>query len=861
MKKSKFLNYTLFTAIFLAFPLTLPSIIVEANNNHNTSLATQVATSPQLLGDQSMVINGPDSGFTVTVHTDALLTLTPETIPVSLVKIFINDGNEFFSYSNSTGNNSKGKELATVKQVDKSGRVQVQFFSTDLYTGSYSNNKQYWFTTSVDSSEPLYKSNTTSLQILPSNVTISNYKKYVNLIDPQGSFISVTGFNWKDDNGTLQIIGTCYDTTYHGKDAVVGDFQTDWISGFASNTALPVITFNSTNIQHTTENEFASKFILNDPLATINNTANLMTISNIGVNLIKDISYASEKVTLTYYSTSWSGSPVSFATEIVRGFATPTPTPKISVDQSKITQIFESDFSSKIIDSDPITTLSNLTGYVTISGIEAKKITNITYSNGSFKVFYPISEWSGSSIISVGKSISGFKTKSIKPTFTVKSAASQILPSDVSTSNYLDYLNVVDSSNALIDSDIHFDDDNVNGTLTVSGTYYSTSIHNAAAKTSNYSYILKGFFSSDIKPSFSSTSSVYQILPSEINNANYSKYIVVDNSSASLILKDIKYKASKDEGTLLISGTYYTTSAHYDKSPKANYSYNLEGFAQSAKAPTFTLNSEGKKKLPSEIKPEEYTTYFDVTDEDNSLIPNSVRFVSANDNKGELTITAKYYTTTYHGANAPTSVYNPGPINGFVFNGNEHSVYFYLIIVLFVFIILLLIALIVWTILKKRKKKTRLIRTNHVTKSGSILTHSPQVNNDITPKRNSRANQMTSNQNLANRSNQNKSPRTGINENKLSRNVRDKKTTNIRKNPRVTSNQNGSRNANNLSSRNTTLNRSVRTNRINKKTAGNTVTNNQQISRQNASSQANRNKMVEEILEKFTQTPDTKKSS
>ena len=89
--------------------------------------------------------------------------------------------------------------------------------------------------------------------------------------------------------------------------------------------------------------------------------------------------------------------------------------------------------------------------------------------------------------------LTGFAIKSTKPSFLLKSSAINILASGISISNVEKYIEIKDPNSALIKNDIRFVPEDIDGILTINGTYYETTYHNSKSVKVSFSYSLKGF--------------------------------------------------------------------------------------------------------------------------------------------------------------------------------------------------------------------------------------------------------------------------------------------------------------------------------------------------------------------------------
>ena len=263
--------------------------------------------------------------------------------------------------------------------------------------------------------------------------------------------------------------------------------------------------------------------------------------------------------------------------------------------------------------------------------------------------------------------LANFAKTNTSPIFTGKpNADKKVLPSEVNLNNYQDYLTLQDPNHSVVTNDITFKDNNITGTLLISGTYYTTSYHAAGAPTSNYNYTINGFASSSVKPVFTTKKNVSTILPSIVDSTNWTNYLNVTDSSA-LITNDINFNPGDSSGQLTVSGRYYSTSNKSPGYPTAPYSYTLSGFAEVYVAPTFSIiASQSQKVLPSTVNVSNCNNYLNIIDPSKDLIMSDMHF-NSDDIKGQLTITGTYYTTSSKATGAPIDSFKYS-LNGFASN-------------------------------------------------------------------------------------------------------------------------------------------------------------------------------------------------
>ncbi len=483
---------------------------------------------------------------------------------------------------------------------------------------------------------------------LPANVNASNFRSYFYVYDPDGVLIpSKFSFNPWNAGGELDINVVYYSTTYKGANAPTSSLY-GWYKGFEKSSFKPTFAINQSNIQKITNADFNKLITPNNPTTTISNIKNYVKIGGIAPNLITNITFDTNTNIFTLYfhpNSSTTSTPISTQTTIT-GFATINPAPTLNPNQTNISTITESAFDKKIIANNPIDTKTNVSDYVTITGIAKDQLTNITYSNSIFKVFYRSTSWSSSKILSVQVSLSGFATNESQPTITISPAGTKVLPSVVSKSNYKTYLNISDQSD-IVDVE-SITPHNSAGELDFRIKFYTTTSHTAGTPFDFYSYFIKGFiYSNTTKPTITINNNSPQILPSAINSLNYTPYLTINDPSNVLIPKDIKFTNQNDKkGTLTVSGKYHTTNDKTSTTNIGSFSYPLSGFANTTNAPVFTDKTIVGEVLPSSINNSNYTTYIKVTDSNNALITNDIKFTNENDKKGTLTVSGDYWSTT-----------------------------------------------------------------------------------------------------------------------------------------------------------------------------------------------------------------------
>ncbi len=673
MKKIKLLGSSLFISILLAFLLPLP--IMGVVNDGAKDLSTQtVASNQQPVGDYNFDIVNSTSKVTVTVHTTPLLLLTPDTIPQDAQHHFDNPNDKYFSYSNASSDILLWKCYAKVDNINHSdGKIGVKFYGYSQHGGEYGGVYQY-LQTSLVTSAPTFSVKTAG-RYLPSSVTTSNLMNYVNEIDTKKSFIKASKVTSNDNLGNLYIDGSYYTTTFHGGPTLT--FSTT-VSGFATNTTIPTITFNGTNIGHITEADFKSKIVANNPTKTLDNLKDWMTVTNIDHNAITNISYTETQgsnpshVTITYHSTSWSGSSPATQDGIVRGFASKVAAPTISTTQGNIAKITEGDFESKIVANNPSKTIDNLKGYVSVTGIAMNAITNISYANKTLTVTYHENTWSGSAPKNQNHGISGFAKVVNAPTIEVNKDniatitdtvfAQLIVPNNPSQTLDKDHLGPYVTINGTPKAemiDISFASDSLK--IKYHENTYATST--PASK----SFDIKGFAIATSAPTITLNDAGKKVLPSVLNNENYRQFLNV--SSYSAVIDVVDFKSNDVTGHLEFNIKYYTSTYHGNKAPVNLELYKLDGFALSTKKPTLTANSKSIQVLPTMVDANNYKSFITITDPDNSLIPfvegaKKSNFVG-DDSKGTLTINGTYYETTAHTNTSPIGEFSYTLINKF----------------------------------------------------------------------------------------------------------------------------------------------------------------------------------------------------
>ncbi len=348
------------------------------------------------------------------------------------------------------------------------------------------------------------------------------------------------------------------------------------------------------------------------------------------------------------------------------------------------------------------------------------------------------------------------------PSFSVNSAGSVIAPSLVTPSNFLNYVNEIDTGKSFRNA-TKFTANNNQGTLKVEGSYYLTTFHGDGSPKGTFTTSISGFAMTGYKPTLRFKSNDNQILPSLINDANYNTYIEVDDSTGSLIASSVDFKADDITGKLTVSGVYYTTNNKTSSAPTDNFSYDSSDFAHTSIVPSLNVKSVASKVAPSTINSTNFNQYFDIEDPDKALISSSLKF-GGNDAKGTLTITGSYYVTSYHKAGATTTKYEPASFSGFSFKdsngkgGKGRSNNTAVIASVCIVILVLLFSLGFWYYFKKinpnknmrnRNQQSSYPNSNNRNRQPQLDYREPmnRTNNNSSSARNSRINHSVNNQN------------------------------------------------------------------------------------------------------------------
>ncbi len=430
---------------------------------------------------------------------------------------------------------------------------------------------------------PSMKAKSNIKEILPSKVNKDNYQNYITVTNAS-QIADVEWIHPHNSTGKLELRVKFYTTTYHTNGAPA-DYATFNFSNFATSSTSPVVT-NKSN-----DDQILPSQVTNANYSDYLNVTNISSIIPQGkvpneylFKLTPDDVKGNLDVRIEYYTTSYHGTnnpPTNWYSYELTGFAElTTKGPSITINQANISEITENTFESKIVENDPVLTLNQLSHYVYINDFDVNKIAKITYSNEHLKVYYYKTSYAHSPtpLLYSEKLISGFSTAGGVPSFQVKPGAKDILPTSIDSSNFETYLKIFDNDERLIESDMHFSGNNFTGVLMVTGTYYSTSVKTATAPKLEYSYSFPGFRIGDIRPAITTNDNVNEVLASYISPTNYSKYLNVIDDDLSLIPGSMKFTSDDLSGSLLLEGSYYSTSSHNEGSPTSEYSFSFTGF-------------------------------------------------------------------------------------------------------------------------------------------------------------------------------------------------------------------------------------------------------------------------------------------
>ncbi len=379
---------------------------------------------------------------------------------------------------------------------------------------------------------------------------------------------------------TISYVNGKVTVTYYTSLSGSGPTKTidSFVSGFATKVAAPIITINQTNISKITENDFKKKIVANDPSKTLKNLKDYVTVSGIAIGAIKNISYTSsgkKNFIVSYHANTWSGSATNDATHEISGFVTSMPAPTISVNNA----------GKKVLPS--ILNVNNYTQYLsvgtngTISSIVSFSPNDAT-GHLDFRIkFYTTSfHGSGAPTDFYTYLLDGFITSTNAPSVSFKTVDQQVLPSIVNDHNYQTYFNISDPKSSIVTGSIKYEADNAVGKLTVTGSYYATSIHTSGSTTGNFSYSSSDFAHSSVVPILTINSEAKKVVPSTIDISNYSNYLDIKDPDKSLITSSLRFNSDDANGKLTIRGSYYVSSYHGGGAPTTKYEPNaISGFS------------------------------------------------------------------------------------------------------------------------------------------------------------------------------------------------------------------------------------------------------------------------------------------
>ncbi len=292
-----------------------------------------------------------------------------------------------------TGNNSDGTAVidGTYRATTYKGSGQiVRSFSYPLKDFAKITN------------EPTISTNTKSRasEVLPSSVDNINYKNYLNISD-QSRIVTVLSFTPYDKTGQLEMEIKYYSTSYHGSGASTNRYTYN-LSNFAKSNSYPNFIAKS-NIPEILPSKINASNYTN--YLNFNGPSSEKGINNFEADDIK----GTLDVEVEYFTTSFHGKGAASKTHTYHflGFATRV-TPTMTLNQSNIGKITESDFIKKISNKNVSDTIDALRDYVIIDNVKAQEITTLNYNGGTLKLTYHSTSWKNSSTLIMNQTISGF---------------------------------------------------------------------------------------------------------------------------------------------------------------------------------------------------------------------------------------------------------------------------------------------------------------------------------------------------------------------------------------------------------------------------------------------------------------------